>query len=105
MRVYELAKELGVANRELLERIRAMGVEVANHMSHLEAGEVDRVRRSLTRERHESLEFERSRAVSEEQSRRQKEIATAARKPPAARPPGRGRRGRPKARRRDKKAG
>src|SRR3954453_20042659 len=59
VRVYELAKELGVANRDLLERIRAMGLEVANHMSHLESADVDRVRRSLTRERHESLVEER----------------------------------------------
>ncbi|HEX2661073.1 MAG TPA: translation initiation factor IF-2 N-terminal domain-containing protein, partial [Polyangia bacterium] len=59
MRVYELAKELGVANRDLVERIKALGVEVANHMSHLEAADVDRVRRSLTRERHESLVEER----------------------------------------------
>src|SRR5216110_3446256 len=59
VRVYELAKELGVPNKDLVERIRALGLEVANHMSHLDSADVDRVRRSLSRERHESLVEER----------------------------------------------
>ena len=59
VRVYELAKELGLSNRDLVARIQALGVDAANHMSHLEAVDVDRVRRSLTRERHESLVEER----------------------------------------------
>jgi len=59
VRVYELAKELALTNRDLVARIQAMGIEAPNHMSHLEAVDVDRVRRSLTRERHESLVEER----------------------------------------------
>ncbi|HEX3697422.1 MAG TPA: translation initiation factor IF-2 [Polyangia bacterium] len=59
VRVYEVAKELGIANRDLVTKIRAMGIEVANHMSHLEPGELDRIRRSLDRERQESLVEER----------------------------------------------
>ncbi|MEO5766826.1 MAG: translation initiation factor IF-2 [Polyangia bacterium] len=59
VRVYELAKELGLSNRDLVSRIQSLGIEAANHMSHLEAVDVDRVRRSLTRERHESLVEER----------------------------------------------
>ncbi|MBC8133514.1 MAG: translation initiation factor IF-2 N-terminal domain-containing protein, partial [Deltaproteobacteria bacterium] len=59
VRVYELAKELGLTNRDLVSRIQALGIDAANHMSHLEAVDVDRVRRSLTRERHESLVEER----------------------------------------------
>ncbi|HEY2903077.1 MAG TPA: translation initiation factor IF-2, partial [Polyangia bacterium] len=59
VRVYEVAKELGIANRDLVSKIRAMGIEVANHMSHLEPGELDRIRRSLDRERQESLVEER----------------------------------------------
>ena len=59
VRIYELAKELGLSNRDLVARIQALGIEAANHMSHLEGVDVDRVRRSLTRERHESLVEER----------------------------------------------
>ena len=59
MRVYELAKELGLANADLVSRIQALGIDAANHMSHLESMDADRVRRSLTRERHESLVEER----------------------------------------------
>ena len=55
MRVYELAKELGVSNKDLVNKIRALGIEIANHMSHLEPTDVDRVRRALDRERHETL--------------------------------------------------
>ncbi len=89
VRVYELAKELGVPNRDLLERIRGLGLEVANHMSHLEAAEVDRVRRSLSRERHESLVEER---LTDTVIRRRSKVApapaaaapVAAPRPPAA---------------------
>ncbi|HVR60944.1 MAG TPA: translation initiation factor IF-2 N-terminal domain-containing protein, partial [Polyangia bacterium] len=59
VRVYEVAKELGVPPKDLVTKIRAMGIEVANHMSHLEAGELERIRRSLDRERQESLVEER----------------------------------------------
>jgi translation initiation factor IF-2 len=54
-RVYDLAKELGIPNKVLLEKIRALGIEVANHMSNLDGVDVEKVRRSLERERQESL--------------------------------------------------
>jgi len=56
MRVYELAKELGVQNRDLVSKIRGLGIQVANHMSVLEGADADKVRRALIRERHDSLE-------------------------------------------------
>jgi len=33
MRIYELAKEMDVDSKELLEHVRELGVEVKNHMS------------------------------------------------------------------------
>jgi translation initiation factor IF-2 len=33
MRVYDLARELGIANKDLLARLRAQGIEVASHSS------------------------------------------------------------------------
>src|SRR5215510_12698103 len=56
LRVYELAKDLNVPPKDLVNKVRAMGIEVANHMSHLESVDVDRVRRAVDRERLENLE-------------------------------------------------
>src|SRR5688500_20346113 len=56
LRVYELAKDLNLTPKDLVAKIRAMGMEVANHMSHLEPPDVDRVRRAVERERLENLE-------------------------------------------------
>src|SRR6187549_922599 len=56
LRVYELAKDLNVSPKDLVNKVRAMGIEVANHMSHLESVDVDRVRRAVDRERLENLE-------------------------------------------------
>src|SRR4051812_28844665 len=56
LRVYELAKDLNVQPKDLVNKVRAMGIDVANHMSHLESVDVDRVRRAVDRERLENLE-------------------------------------------------
>jgi translation initiation factor IF-2 len=52
MRVYEIAKEVGIPNKELLAKIRALGLEVNNHMSSLDADAVQRIKKSLEREKH-----------------------------------------------------
>src|ERR1043165_9754887 len=59
VRIYELAKELALGHREMVAKVRSLGIEVANHMSHLEPADVDRVRRAVTRERKESTTEER----------------------------------------------
>jgi len=59
VRVYEIARELGVQNKELVSRIRAMGVEVSNHMSTLDPDDVMRIKRALEKERQDSLEERR----------------------------------------------
>jgi len=59
VRVYEVAKEIGITNKELVSRIRALGVEVQNHMSSVEMDDVQRVRRALEKERQENLVEER----------------------------------------------
>ena len=51
MRVYEIAKEVGIPNKDLLAKIRAMGFEVNNHMSSLDADDVDKIRKSLEKEK------------------------------------------------------
>src|SRR4051812_27540675 len=82
-RLYELAKDLNVQPKDLLNKVRAMGIDVANHMSHLESVDVDRVRRAIDRERLENLEEVR---LNDTVIRRRSKTATgaAARPAPAA---------------------
>ncbi len=54
MRVYEIAREVGLPNKELIAKIRALGLEVNNHMSSLDIDDVQRVKRSLEKERLEN---------------------------------------------------
>src|SRR6478752_108517 len=51
MRVYEIAKEVGIPNKDLIAKIRALGLEVNNHMSSLDADDVLRIKRSLEKEK------------------------------------------------------
>ena len=44
-RVYELAKELGVGNKEILEQLKKKNVEVKNHMSTVEDNVAEEIRR------------------------------------------------------------
>jgi translation initiation factor IF-2 len=55
VRVYEVAKEVGLTNKELVTKIRALGMDVSNHMSSLEAEEVLRIKRALDKERQQNL--------------------------------------------------
>ncbi|HSS40708.1 MAG TPA: translation initiation factor IF-2 N-terminal domain-containing protein [Polyangia bacterium] len=59
VRIYELAKDLGVQPKDLVNKVRAMAIDVANHMSQIDAADVDRIKRAIERERHESLVEER----------------------------------------------
>ena len=84
VRVYELAKEIGMAPKDLVAKARTLGIEVANHMSNLAGADVDRVRRAIERERQESLVEER---LSDTVIRRRSRTAPAgAGRPAAARP-------------------
>jgi translation initiation factor IF-2 len=55
VRVYELAKECNMAPKDLVAKIRTLGIDVANHMSNLDTSDAERIRRSIERERQESL--------------------------------------------------
>ncbi len=59
MRVYELAKEVGLENKDLLSKARSLGIEAKNHMSSIEPEDVVRIRRSLDKERQDSTVTER----------------------------------------------
>ncbi|MGH9122612.1 MAG: translation initiation factor IF-2 N-terminal domain-containing protein, partial [Acidimicrobiales bacterium] len=50
IRVYELAKELGLTNKEALDLCIALGIGVKSHSSSIEDQQADRVRRKADRE-------------------------------------------------------
>lgn len=47
-RVYELAKELGIENRELIVRLEKLGIAVKSHSSTLDDADVERVRKEFS---------------------------------------------------------
>lgn len=50
IRIYELAKQLGVANKELMARMREIGIEATSHMSMLEEEAAERVAKLFQKE-------------------------------------------------------
>ncbi|MEA3471767.1 MAG: translation initiation factor IF-2 [Thermodesulfobacteriota bacterium] len=48
MRVYELAKELGMDNKELIARLEKFGIAVKAHSSSLEESDVERIRKEFS---------------------------------------------------------
>src|SRR3990172_12686194 len=46
-RVYELAKELGIENKDLIAHLGKLGIEVKSHSSALEDSDIERVKRLL----------------------------------------------------------
>ena len=47
IKVYELAKELNINNKELIEKLKNMGVEVKSHLSTVEDKYVEEIRNSI----------------------------------------------------------
>ncbi|MEO6952296.1 MAG: translation initiation factor IF-2 [Polyangia bacterium] len=84
VRLYEVAKDLGLTNKDLIEKVRALGIEVKNHMSNLETEDVTRVRRSLDKERQSNLVEER---LSSTVIRRRTRDGAPLRPAPAPEPP------------------
>ena len=84
VRLYELAKDLGLQPKDLVAKVRAMAIDVANHMSQIEPADADRIRRAVDRERHESLVEERL-TVDGTVIRRRSKVVAAARRPAPAR--------------------
>ena len=62
MRVHELAKELGMENKELIDLLHKKNVEVSNHMSSIEDNIADEIRK---RKKHKIRRKVRGRRSSE----------------------------------------
>ena len=57
IRVYELAKELGLTNKEGLELALSLGIGVKSHSSSIEDAQADRVRRKADAEGLQQLQM------------------------------------------------
>ncbi len=63
VRVYEVARELGLENAELVKKMATLGIQVKNHMSSLEEGEIERLKSSIEKEKTGSVVKERINAT------------------------------------------
>lgn len=96
MRVHELAKELDITNKELIERILKLGIQVKNHMSTLNEAAVQKVRdqyaggagatQKVEEKRIGRAVIRRRKKVAEEEELPPVEVAEEAAEPPAAQP-------------------
>ena len=59
MRVHELAKELNLNNKDLIDRILKLGIQVKNHMSTLTESTVQKVRQQFAEAKAETVEEKR----------------------------------------------
>ena len=49
LKIHELAKELGVASKEVLEQAEKLGIEVKSHLSNIEDEQADRIRKQYSK--------------------------------------------------------
>lgn len=69
-RVYELAKELGVGNKEILEQLKKKNVEVKNHMSTVEDNVAEEIRRENAGRNEEPAKADRQQKKRQEKEQR-----------------------------------
>ncbi|MBI1921080.1 MAG: translation initiation factor IF-2 [Geobacter sp.] len=69
IRVYELAQQMGLDNKELIARLQAVGVEVKNHMSALEDADVQKLKAAATPTAETQAEPATVKVVSQEEVR------------------------------------
>lgn len=69
IRVYELAKELNISSKELLEYMSKIKVEVASHMSTLEDEQVHQIRKGFSAVRSESVKHPDKMTISSNEKR------------------------------------
>jgi translation initiation factor IF-2 len=86
VRVYEIARQMGISNKELVSKIQGLGIMVNNHMSTLEVEDVQRVKRALDKERQENLVEERIGTTVIRRRSKVRRVAVKAEPEPAAPP-------------------
>jgi translation initiation factor IF-2 len=77
LRVYEVAKDLGMSSEAVLQLVRRLGVEVKNHMSTLPTETVQKVRDEMAHEKTAVREEMKHKQEQEEQRAREQRARTA----------------------------
>jgi len=80
-RVYEVAKELNISSVALLEVIRGLGVQVKSHMSTVDRGTVEKVRKKFEKEK-EAVKEEYARKMEKQAARLETEAKAKAKEHP-----------------------
>ncbi|HMI92545.1 MAG TPA: translation initiation factor IF-2 N-terminal domain-containing protein, partial [Polyangiales bacterium] len=60
-RVYEVARDLGLDNRDVVSKLAALGIPVRNHMSSIDPADADRVKRAIEKDKQQNVVEERIR--------------------------------------------
>jgi translation initiation factor IF-2 len=84
LRLHELAKEIGVSSKELLNLAREIGLNIKSHSSNLAAGEESILRIAMKQELEELAEVEAKKAAAEAEKKKAEEEKKAAAEAPAA---------------------
>ena len=50
MKLYELAKEMNISSKELLEQAKTLGMKIKSHLSSIEEDDVKKLRESYTKQ-------------------------------------------------------
>ena len=69
MKLYELAKELNLTSKELLNKIKELGIEAKSHLSTLEEAEIEKIKNKFLGKKQENKEEKK--AKKEEKENRQ----------------------------------
>ena len=85
IKIHEIAKELGLMSKDVVEKAKQMGFSVSSHMSSLEEKEADKLKKALTKKEETKTNkstkqkeetpviIRRQVIISEEEERKEKE--------------------------------
>ena len=48
IKIYELAKELDVASKEIVDKAKELGIQVSSHLSRIDEAEADKIKKSYS---------------------------------------------------------
>ena len=60
-RVYEVARDLGLENKDVVSKLASLGIPVRNHMSSIDPADAERVKRAIEKDKQQNVVEERIR--------------------------------------------
>lgn len=71
IKVHELAKELDLSSKEIIEKATALNIEIKSHLSSLEDSEVEKIKKSLQKTEKKKKKL-RTRKIRNKQKKKRK---------------------------------